>query len=186
MSYLYFGSNWENNNILDVFVKYNIVFAGLTEGSIGNYKKFGIGTKIAVTDGFTIKAVGETIEEFTSLNKLGINFTEEELSKFKVKNWVLAVKVKLYELDKKDWGWYDAAYGRINVINKRKDIHQFIDEKIKKYSGELAMEELKSNCIRLLKNNYNLILTGAPGTGKTYLAKEIAKEIMKDNENIKD
>lgn len=186
MSYLYFGSNWENNNILDVFVKYNIVFAGLTEGSIGNYKKFGIGTKIAVTDGFTIKAVCETIEEFTSLNKLGINFTEEELSKFKVKNWVLAVKVKLYELDKKDWGWYDAAYGRIKVINKRKDIHQFIDEKIKKYSGELAMEELKSNCIRLLKNNYNLILTGAPGTGKTYLAKEIAKEMMKDNENIKD
>lgn len=28
--------------------------------------------------------------------------------------------------------------------------------------------------IRLLKANYNLILTGAPGTGKTYLAKEIA------------
>ena len=67
MSYIYFGSNWENNNILDVFVKYNIVFAGLSEESIDNYKKFGIGTKIAVTDGFTIKAVGETIEEFTSL-----------------------------------------------------------------------------------------------------------------------
>ena len=31
MSYIYFGSNWENNNILDVFVKYNIVFAGLSE-----------------------------------------------------------------------------------------------------------------------------------------------------------
>ena len=48
------------------------------------------------------------------------------------------------------------------------------------------MKELKENCISLLKNNYNLILTGAPGTGKTYLAKEIAKEMMKDNTHIKD
>lgn len=31
--------------------------------------------------------------------------------------------------------------------------------------------------IKILEGNYNLVLTGAPGTGKTYLAKEIAKAI---------
>ena len=32
--------------------------------------------------------------------------------------------------------------------------------------------------IQLLETNKNLILTGAPGTGKTYLAKQIAKQIL--------
>lgn len=36
---------------------------------------------------------------------------------------------------------------------------------------------MKEEIIKLLKSNKNLILTGAPGTGKTYLAKEIAEEM---------
>jgi len=32
--------------------------------------------------------------------------------------------------------------------------------------------------INLLEENHNLILTGSPGTGKTYLAKEIAKRVI--------
>ena len=37
--------------------------------------------------------------------------------------------------------------------------------------------------INLLKENYNLILTGAPGTGKTYLAKQIAAKIIFNDDN---
>lgn len=34
--------------------------------------------------------------------------------------------------------------------------------------------------IKLLENNHNLILTGAPGTGKTYLARQIAAKMILD------
>jgi len=38
--------------------------------------------------------------------------------------------------------------------------------------------------IELLKENRNLILTGAPGTGKTFMAKEIAKEMDAETEFV--
>lgn len=50
-----------------------------------------------------------------------------------------------------------------------------------KYSkGDVDMTESRDidKYIQLLKTNKNLILTGAPGTGKTYLAKQIAKKIL--------
>lgn len=40
-----------------------------------------------------------------------------------------------------------------------------------------TMNNKKQTYIDLLKANYNIIFNGAPGTGKTYLAKEIAEEM---------
>lgn len=42
------------------------------------------------------------------------------------------------------------------------------------------MEKFKKNehYVNLLKDSKNIILTGAPGTGKTYLAKQIAKQLI--------
>ncbi|WP_232470092.1 McrB family protein [Brachyspira pilosicoli] len=51
----------------------------------------------------------------------------------------------------------------LNIVNIKKDNY---------------MEEY----IKLLKENYNLIFTGAPGTGKTYLAKQIAAKIIFDDD----
>ncbi len=49
------------------------------------------------------------------------------------------------------------------------------------FEGRNRILEIKSinmDYLNILKTNKNLILTGAPGTGKTYLAKELAKEMI--------
>lgn len=45
--------------------------------------------------------------------------------------------------------------------------------------GETVMDNTNyDKYIQLLKTNKNLVLTGAPGTGKTFLAKQLAKQIL--------
>ena len=52
---------------------------------------------------------------------------------------------------------------------------QQIKQILKQYFSNAKMNERIQKYKTLLEKTHNLILTGAPGTGKTYLAKEIAK-----------
>ena len=57
------------------------------------------------------------------------------------------------------------------------DIISFIQAFIKKHISDIIClyNALKlQDIIRFLQNNYNIILTGAPGTGKTHLARDVA------------
>lgn len=51
-------------------------------------------------------------------------------------------------------------------------------ELLKSIKQEFEMGTNVNDIFNLLKANHNLILTGAPGTGKTYLAKQIAQQMI--------
>jgi MoxR-like ATPase len=58
-----------------------------------------------------------------------------------------------------------------------------IKEWYNRIKEEIETMKLKIELTQLLNSNKNLILTGAPGAGKTYLAKELAKSITQAEEN---
>ena len=65
--------------------------------------------------------------------------------------------------------------GICNLFEYYRDLFKYYDELINSISYS---KEVRS-CAELLQNNKNLVLTGAPGTGKTFAAKKIA-ELMED------
>ena len=75
----------------------------------------------------------------------------------------------------------NASFASMSVIKAMMNINPSNNiEIIKKLDKIIAMQENKdyvNSFVSLLKSNHNLILTGAPGTGKTFLAKEIAKSM---------
>ncbi|MGZ9812873.1 AAA family ATPase [Streptococcus sp. V913] len=91
---------------------------------------------------------------------------------------------------KVDGGWeYQGKKGTRQTINwdrnsERINLYKsIINGTYRKNIEKVVMDKNINDYLDKLKKSKNLILRGAPGTGKTYLAKEIAMELTGDNED---
>ena len=91
--------------------------------------------------------------------------------------------------EQRDWtgDWYEDSYNMLqlfvnatersayDIVTLPWQTYQYFIEKEQTENGYM---DNRNRCLNFLKRNYNMILTGAPGTGKTYLAKQVAAALI--------
>lgn len=160
------GSNWGTDNLLKLFKTEGIAFAGAKiQDSLKNVIP---GDLVAITDGQSIRAVGK-VDRLIDLSAVGNDY-------YHTYDDVLAIKFsKLYFVE--DFKGIDFGdYG-----GQGKEFHQaqagYADH-IRKLYKQIINIVMESKYSEMLLKAKNVVLTGAPGTGKTYLARQMAEKLI--------
>lgn len=162
MEYYKLGCTWGSGgpDFYELLKKHSIVII----------KKLAVksGDIVALAQGFKVVAIAQVIGELTpctTREELEEDFTDKEID---YEEDTFIADAKIWELAPSEQFNYPNRLGQCQIQDgeTQRNIHQLL--------SKMMDEKIVSDCVRLLRGNYNLVLTGAPGTGKTYLAKRVA------------
>ncbi|MEI0508183.1 McrB family protein [Brachyspira intermedia] len=168
------GVSWGDGkpSYFEEFKKHNAAILGSYNRRIEYFRDLKVGDLIAAKDGFKIIAIGEVtslsenyctwkdlIDE-KKANHYGVSL-EDEIDIIEINKWIELKKTIEYKLQ-------GTGIIRDEIANKKcNNIY---------YKGLIDME-----IIDILKQKKQIILQGAPGTGKTYSTAEIAVNLIDGN-----
>lgn len=164
-NYYKLGCHWGRGNpdFFDILITHSIIICAEWEMEPGDI--------VAVTNGFDVIALACITENripVTQRPELHEVFVKKQIP---YEDWIYIASAKIWSLDDN----YRFEY------KSQKGIHQIrhpdIIDKINSLLNQKHDTEMIDKLKNLLIANHNLILTGAPGTGKTFLAKKIAEAL---------
>jgi 5-methylcytosine-specific restriction endonuclease McrBC GTP-binding regulatory subunit McrB len=165
------GSGGDGYDYYEIEKKEKILIFSDNDKSIFNQEQY-----VGIKKGFRIIALAKVIGEPDKINNNNdlYNRIKEYNEDIAYSAWY--VQANIYEL-KEAICYHDRNTGHYIKI-------EGIKTQLDKILQEIMNEEFLKQYIALLTNSRNIILHGAPGTGKTYLAKQIAKAMEAETEFV--
>lgn len=184
------GCRWGNGSdatsdreILDVFLKLGCIFVG--DQYKENFKNL-INPRdiLLINSGTRVKAIAIAQSKVYSMTDFDIdNIDEDDLHSrtypdfdfYDAQEYSKCCKAVIYQLEERDYLTINRGY-TFSSCNEHSE--EDINNLIAKYSGGKRIMEILNNYKNILKSKKNIILQGAPGTGKTYSTASLALEII--------
>lgn len=165
MTYYKLGCNWGSGkpDFYKLLKQHSIVICAEEGMKKGDF--------VVITQGFRVIAMAQissNVYPCTSKQELEKEFANYDID---YEDWNNIANAEIWELSQEDRFIYQQRKGICQIQDQK------ILEKAKTLIHNIFNRKMIKDCRKLLQGNYNIVLTGAPGTGKTYLAKEIAKDM---------
>ena len=169
-----------NESQIERFKDDGIWEGGFDESAAGDQKLMALAKTIKEGDVIILKssATKGKNHDLPFLRVKGIGMVTGNVTTYKVEKYTRCkCSVKYYSFDQVDFDGniYGAYRKTIHVADsKAQDVIDYANSIL---NGETMIQKKYQAYIDLLNENYNLVLTGAPGTGKTFMAQAIADEM---------